>query len=90
MAAPLPPLAERLAAELADEIDQVKEPYRSNLITWLNGLAGREIVNMNGDLAAWLDELGGFLMIDQYALIRIVCQEAERYFGSSDRRERKR
>ena len=84
MAAPLPPLAERLAAELAVEIDRVKEPYRSNLITWLNGLAGREIVNMNGDLAAWLDELGGVLMIDQYALIRIVCQEAERYFGSKD------
>ena len=82
MAAPLTPLAERLAAELADEIDQVKEPYRSNLITWLNGLAGREIVNLNGDLAAWLAELGGVLMMDQYALIRIVCQEAERYFGT--------
>jgi hypothetical protein len=82
MAAPLPPLAERLAAELADEIDQVKEPYRSNLITWLNGLAGREIVNLNGDLAAWLAELGGVLMMDQYSLIRIVCQEAERYFGT--------
>jgi len=82
MAAPLPLLAERLAAELADEIERVKEPYRSNLITWLNGLAGREIVNLNGDLAAWLDELGGFLMIDQYSLIRIVCQEAERYFGT--------
>ncbi len=81
MAAPLPPLAERLAAELAEEISKVKEPYRSNLITWLNGLAGREIVNLNGDLAAWLDELGGALMMDQYALIRIVCQEAKRYFG---------
>jgi len=82
MAAPLPPLAERLAAELVDEIDQVKEPYRSNLIAWLNALAGREIVNLNGDLAAWLDELGGILMLDQYTLIRIVCQEAERYFGT--------
>ncbi|MBL7162831.1 MAG: hypothetical protein ISS57_09520 [Anaerolineales bacterium] len=82
MATPLPPLAERLATELADEISKVKEPYRSNLIIWLNGLAGREIVNLNGDMAAWLAELGGFLMIDQYALIRIVCQEAERYFGT--------
>ena len=82
MAAPLPPLAKRLAAELADEISKVEEPYRTNLITWLNGLAGREIVNLNGDLAVWLDELGGFLMIDQYSLIRIVCQEAERYFGT--------
>jgi len=90
MAAPLPPLAERLAAELTDEINQVKEPYRSNLMTWLNGLAGREIVNLNGDLATFLAELGGFLMIDQYALIRIVCQEAERYFGLNDRSERKR
>ena len=90
MAALLPPLAERLAAELAVEISKVKEPYRSNLLIWLNGIAGREIDNLNGDLAAWLDELGGVLMIDQYALIRIVCQEAERYFGSSDRRERKR
>ena len=82
MAAPLPPLAKRLAAELADEISKVEEPYRTNLITWLNGLAGREIVNLNGDLAVWLDELGGFLMIDQYSLIRIVCLEAERYFGT--------
>ena len=82
MAAPLPPLAERLAAELAAEIDQVKEPYRSNFLAWLNGLAGREIVNLNGDLASWLDELGGALMIDQYELIRIVCQEAEQYFGT--------
>jgi len=82
MAAPLPPLAQRLAAELADEISKVKEPYRSNLINWLNGLAGREIINLNGDLATWLDELGGALMIDQYELIRIVCQEAERYFGT--------
>jgi len=82
MASPLPLLAERLAAELVEEISKVEEPYRSNLITWLNGLAGREIVNLNGDLAVWLDELGGFLMIDQYSLIRIVCQEAERYFGT--------
>jgi len=90
MAAPLPPLSKRLAAELSDEIYQVKEPYRTNLITWLNGLAGREIIDLNGDLAAWLDELGGALMMDQYALIRIVCQEAERYFGLNDRRKRKR
>jgi len=82
MAAPLPPLAERLAAELADEISKVKEPYRSNLRAWLNKTAGRKITNLNGDLAAWLDELGGVLMIDQYELIRIVCQEAERYFGT--------
>ena len=82
MAVQLPPLAQRLAAELAAEIDQVKEPYRANLLIWLNGIAGREIANLNGDLAAWLDELGGFLMMDQYELIRIVCQEAERYFGT--------
>jgi len=82
MTVQLPPLAQRLAAELAADIDQVKEPYRSNLLAWLNGLAGREIVNLNGDLASWLDELGGALMIDQYELIRIVCQEAERYFGT--------
>jgi len=82
MAAPLPPLAERLAAELADEISKVKEPYRSNLIVWLNKTAGRKLTNLTGDLAAWLDELGGVLMIDQYELIRIVCQEAERYFGT--------
>ena len=82
MAAPLPLLAERLAAELADAIDQVKEPYRSNLLAWLDKIAGRKIDNLNGDLAAWLDELGGVLMIDQYTLIRIVCREAERYFGT--------
>ena len=82
MAAPLPPLAERLAAELADEISRVKEPYRSNLLSWLEKTAGRKLDNLNGDLAAWLDELGGLLMIDQYTLIRIVCQEAERYFGT--------
>jgi len=82
MAAPLPPLAERLAAELADEISKVKEPYRSNLLAWLNKTAGRKLTNLKGDLAAWLDELGGALMIDQYELIRIVCQEAERYFGT--------
>ncbi len=82
MAAPLPPLAERLAAELAAEIDQVKEPYRTHLLAWLNKTAGRELDNLNGDLAAWLDELGGVLMLDQYTLIRIVCQEAERHFGT--------
>ena len=87
MATPLPPLAERLAAELADEISKVEEPYRSNLITWLNGLAGREIINLNSDLAEWLDELGGVLMCDQYKLIRIVCQEAERYFGKRRNRQ---
>ena len=81
MATPLPRLAERLAAELVDEISRVKEPYRSNLLAWLEKTAGREITNLHGDLAEWLDELGGLLMIDQYTLIRIVCQEAERYFG---------
>ena len=86
MTVQLPPLAQRLAAELAADIDQVKEPYRSNLLAWLNGLAGREIVNLNGDLASWLDELGGALMIDQYELIRIVCREAERYFGKRQAR----
>ena len=82
MAVQLPPLAQRLAAELAAEIDQVKEPYRSNLLAWLNKTAGRKLTNLKGDLAAWLDELGGALMIDQYELIRIVCQEADRYFGT--------
>jgi len=85
MATPLPPLAERLAAELTVEIFQVEEPYRSNLLAWLSDLAGREIVDFSDDLAAWLDELG-ILMMDQYTLIRIVCQEAERYFGSRRRR----
>ena len=87
MATPLPPLAERLAAELAVEICQVEEPYRSNLMAWLSDLAGREIVDLSDDLATWLDELG-ILMMDQYALIRIVCQEAERYFGTRRRRMR--
>jgi len=81
MAAPLPPLAERLAAELADDISKVREPYRTHLLAWLEETAGRKLDNLNSDLATWLNELGCTLMFDQYKLIRIVCQEAERYFG---------
>ena len=87
MAAPLPPLAERLAAELVDEISKVREPYRSNLLAWLDKTAGRKLDDLNSDLAEWLDELGGVLMFDQYKLIRIVCQEAERYFGKRRNRQ---
>lgn len=86
MATPLPPLAKRLAAELAENISGVREPYRTNLLAWLSKSAGRELDHLNADLAAWLDELGGLMMLDQYELIRLVCQEAERCFGTRRRR----
>lgn len=90
MAAPLPPLAQRLAAELADEISRVKEPYRTNLRAWINNLAGQEIIDLPFDLSVWLAGLGGPLMLEQYALIRKLCKEAKRYFGLSEKRKRRR
>ena len=90
MAAPLSPLAERLAAELAAEIDQVKEPYRTNLLLWLNDITGREMRDLSMDLAVWFAELEGIQIIEQYALVRDVCKKAKRYFGLSEKRMRRR
>ncbi len=80
MAAILPPLSERLAAELAATINQVEEPYRASLLAWLDKAAGRDIHNLNGNLSDWLAGFDGILMIEQYALIRCVCQYAKRIF----------
>jgi hypothetical protein len=90
MAAPLPPLAERLAAELAAEIVRIKEPYRTNLLLWLNDLTGREMRDLSMGLAAWFAELEGIQIIEQYALVRDVCKKAKRYFGLSEKRMRRR
>ena len=83
MADCLLPLPQRLAAELAAEINSVREPYRSNLIAWISGVAGREISNLNGDLTAWMEALGDAPeMTRQYILVRGVCQKAETHFSS--------
>lgn len=83
MAEMLSPLATRLAAELAAEINKVQEPYRTNLIQWINNQAGREISNLNGDLTVWLSELGDAPeMTRQYVLVRGVCQKAETHFST--------
>jgi hypothetical protein len=90
MAVQLPPLTQRLAAELAAEIDQVKEPYRTNLLLWLNDITGREMRDLSMDLAVWFAELEGIQIIEQYALVRDVCKKAKRYFGLSENRMRRR
>ena len=82
MAEMLSPLATRLAAELAANISQVREPYRSNLLAWIGKQIGREIVDLQPDIVAWLNE-PEVLMMDQYTLVRIVCQQAERYFSNA-------
>lgn len=47
---------------------------------------GRPLVDLQSDLTAWLNE-PGVLMMDQYALVRIVCQQAERYFSVAIKEE---
>ena len=90
MATQLPPLAQHLAAELARDIARVNEPYRSNLLLWLVDLAGRDMDDLDTDLAHWLADLEGAQIIEQYALVRDVCKKAKRHFGLRERRMRRR
>jgi len=86
-----PPLAERLATELVDEIDQVAEPYRSNLLTWVEKMANSQLRAMRADscpsmhheLTAWLSGFDTLGMIDQHQLLRLLCQDAARIFGKN-------
>jgi len=78
-------LADRLADELEGLIDQVEEPYRSRLMTWISKQAGRPIAA--NDLSRWLDEFDVPSMIAQYELFQIVCQQAARIFGSTKGKE---
>ena len=90
MATQLPPLAQHLASEQASDIARVKEPYRSNLLLWLNDLTGRDMDDLDTDLAHWLADLEGTQIIEQYALVRDVCKKAKRHFGLRERRMRRR
>lgn len=78
-------LANRLAKELEGLIDQVEEPYRSRLLTWIGKQAGRSVTA--NDLSQWLDEFDVISMIAQYELLQIVCQQAARIFGNTERKE---
>ena len=78
-------LADRLAKELEELIDQVEEPYRSRLLTWIGKQAGRPMAIK--DLSYWLDEFDVISMITQYELLQIVCQQAARIFGNTKGKE---
>jgi len=73
-------LADRLAEELERLIDQVEEPYRSRLLTWIAKQAGRPIDST--DLSHWLSEFDFISMIYQYEILQLVCQQAARIFGN--------
>ena len=73
-------LADRLAKELEELIDQVEEPYRSRLLTWIGKQAGRPIAA--NEISHWLKEFDVLSMIAQYELLQIVCQKAARIFGN--------
>jgi len=60
-------LADRLAEELEGLIDQVDEPYRSRLLTWIAKQAGRPIDSR--ELSHWLSEFDVISMIYQYELL---------------------
>jgi len=78
-------LAERLANEIEELIGQVKEPYRSRLLAWIEKQMGKPAQGYN--LSHWLHGFDAISMIDQYQLLQIVCDEAARIFGD-DRSER--
>ena len=72
-------LAERLANEIEELINQVKEPYRTRLLAWIEGQMGKPVQGDN--LSHWLHGFDAISMIDQYQLLQIVCDEAARIFG---------
>ncbi len=95
----LPPLAERLAAQLTVQIEQVDEPNRSRLLAWIEKMANGQMVkepisnwagfseaNVCHELATWLSEFDALGMIDQYQLLRLLCQDAARFFGKDGRK----
>ena len=86
-------LAKRLATELVVEVNQVAEPFKTNLLNWMEKMADRQ---MNGsaadsyqclrhELAAWLSEFDALGMIDQHRLLSLLCQDAARIFGINEK-----
>ncbi len=77
----LPDLSERLAAELANSIAAVAEPYRSRLIALLKVQSRSELKDLKNELAAWLAQMETALMVRQYNQTRQIIQEAEQIFS---------
>jgi len=68
---------------LADQLEDLREPYRQNAIAWLETCMQRSLRTPRSDLLSFLEDLHPLIRRNFLHYIACVLEDAGRYFGGS-------
>jgi hypothetical protein len=68
---------------LAQQLDDIREPYRQNTIAWLETCTQRRLALPRQDLLEFLQELHPFVRADFLRYTGSVLDDVVRHFGNS-------
>lgn len=71
-----------VAEDLIVRMHRIKEPYRQNLIDWMQSCAGWRFTDLERDVPDFLDTLNPSVR-DEYLLnLSMILDDAVRFFGT--------
>lgn len=67
--------------DLIVRMHRIKEPYRQNLIDWMEGHAGWHFTDLERDVPDFLDNLNPSVRDEYIVNLSMILDDAVRFFG---------